>query len=108
MLAIGRPALRIISTHFIIAAICISFNAIFQALGKGIYATITAFCRQLVVLLPVAYVLARVGQSAGNDNLVWISFPIAEIASLIVSMICFTRLYRTVISKVGRRDNLAA
>ena len=101
LLSIGEPALRIISTHFIIAAICISFNAVFQALGKGTYAMITSFCRQLVVLLPVAYVLARIGQSIGNDNLVWISFPIAEIASLIASLIMFRRLKRNLISKVG-------
>ena len=104
MLAIGKPALRIICTHFIIAALCISFNTIFQALGKGVYATITAFCRQLVILLPVAYVLARIGMTVGNDNLVWISFPIAEIGSLIVSLICFRRLYKTLISKVGRGE----
>ena len=108
MLAIGKPALRIICTHFIIAALCISFNSIFQALGKGIYAMITAFSRQLVILLPVAYVLARIGQSVGNDNLVWISFPIAEIGSLIVSLICFRRLYKTIISKVGQNGELAA
>ena len=101
MLRIGQPALRIISTHFIIASICISFNSIFQALGKGMYAMFTSICRQLAVLLPVAYVLARIGQSIGNDNLVWISFPIAEIASLIASLIFFRRLYRKVISKVG-------
>lgn len=100
MTAIGIPALRIISTHFIIAAICISFNSIFQALGKGTYAMITSICRQLIILLPAAYILARIGLSSGNDNLVWISFPIAEIASLIVSVILFSRLNRTLISKI--------
>ena len=107
LMAIGEPALRIISTHFVVAAVCISFNAVFQALGKGTYAMITSFCRQLIVLLPVAYVLARIGQSAGNDNLVWLSFPIAEIASLIASLIMFRRLNRNVISKVGN-NGLAA
>ena len=101
LMAIGEPALRIISTHFVIAAVCISFNAVFQALGKGTYAMISSFCRQLIVLLPVAYVLARIGQSVGNDNLVWLSFPIAEIAALIVSLIFFRRLHRNLISKVG-------
>ena len=108
MLAIGKPALRIICTHFIIAAMCISFNSIFQALGKGMYAMITAFCRQLVILLPVAYVLARIGLSVGNDNLVWISFPIAEVGALTVGLICFRRLYQTIISKVGRGGEMAA
>jgi len=101
LLAIGRPALRIISTHFIVAAICISFNAFFQALGKGTYALITSVCRQLVILLPVAYVLARLGMQIGNDNLVWISFPIAEIASLIASLIMYRRLNKKLLSKVG-------
>ena len=98
---IGKPALRIISCHFIFAGVCISLNAVYQALGKGVYAMITSICRQLVVLLPVAYVLARLGQSMGNDNLVWISFPIAEVASLTVSLFLFRRLNRTLISRVG-------
>ena len=101
LMAIGEPALRIISTHFIVAAISISFNSVFQALGKGTYAMITSFCRQLIVLLPAAYVLARIGQSVGNDNLVWLSFPIAEVVSLIVSLILFGRLKRTIIDKIG-------
>ena len=101
LLAIGQPALRIICTHFIFAAVCISFNAVFQALGKGTYAMISSFCRQLIVLLPVAYVLARIGQSVGNDNLVWISFPIAEIAAVTVSLILFGRVKRNIISKIG-------
>ena len=101
LLAIGEPALRIISTHFIIAAICISLNTVFQALGKGTYAMINSICRQLVVLLPVAYVLARIGQSVGNDNLVWISFPIAEIAALMVSLFLFRRIKRNIIDNVG-------
>jgi Na+-driven multidrug efflux pump len=106
-MTIGQPALRIISSHFIMAAICISFNAVFQALGKGTYAMITSICRQLVVLLPVAYVLARIGMAVGNDNLVWISFPIAEVASLIVSLIMFRRLNRNLISKVGAEQPAA-
>ena len=101
MMRIGKPALRIICSHFIVASLCISFNSVFQALGKGTYAMFTSMCRQLVVLLPAAYVLARIGMQVGNDNLVWISFPIAEIASLIASVIFFRRLYKKIISKVG-------
>ena len=104
LMSIGKTALRIISTHFVFAGICISFNAIFQALGKGTYAMITSICRQLVILLPAAYLLARIGMRVGNDNLVWISFPIAEVASLIVSLIFYQRLNRKLISKV---DDLA-
>lgn len=101
LMAIGEPALRIISTHFIMAAVSISFNAVFQALGKGTYAMCSSICRQLVILLPVAYVLARIGMAAGNDNLVWFSFPIAEVVSLIVSCFLYRKLYKDVISKVG-------
>ena len=101
MMRIGIPALRIICTHFIMGAISISFNAVFQALGKGTYAMITSICRQLLILLPAAFVLAKIGMAVGNDNLVWISFPIAEVASLIVSCTLYRRLYKNVISHVG-------
>ena len=101
MMRIGIPALRIICTHFVMAAVSISFNAVFQALGKGTYAMITSICRQLVILLPAAFVLAKIGMAVGNDNLVWLSFPIAEVASLIVSCTLYRRLYKNVISKVG-------
>lgn len=100
MLEIGVPALRIISTSFIFAGTCIALSSVFQALGHGIYSTIVSFVRQLVVLIPVAFVLARFGRSIGNDNLVWISYPIAEIFSLAASLICFTRLYKKVIRKI--------
>ena len=99
--AIGRPALRIICTHFVFAAVSISFNAVYQALGKGSYAMLTSICRQLVVLLPVAWVLARAGQRIGNDNLVWLSFPIAELASLTLSLFLFARVNKNIISRVG-------
>lgn len=101
LMRIGEPALRIIAVHFVMAAVSISFNAVFQALGKGTYAMCTSICRQLVILLPVAYVLARVGMSAGNDNLVWLSFPIAEVVSLIVGCFLYRKTYREIISKVG-------
>ncbi len=101
LMRIGEPALRIIASHFIMAAVSISFNAVFQALGKGTYAMCTSVCRQLVILLPVAYVLARIGMSVGNDNLVWLSFPIAEVVSLTVGCFLYRKTYRDIISKVG-------
>ncbi len=88
--ALGVTALRIISIHFPIAAVCIALGASFQALGNGIYSTITSLCRQMLALLPAAYLLSL----SGNVNLVWWSFPIAELVSLMVTMICFTRIYR--------------
>lgn len=81
MIEIGVPALRIIALHFLFAGFCIVCGSVFQALGKGVLSLINSITRQLLVLLPVAYVLSLFG----NINYVWISFPIAEIASLIVS-----------------------
>lgn len=89
-LRLGAIALRIISLSFLFAGVCIVFGASFQALGNGIYSTIVSFARQIVVLLPVAYLLSR----TGNVDLVWWSFPIAEVASTLVSVYCFIRLYR--------------
>ena len=89
-LEIGRVALRTISWSFPIAAICIALGASFQALGNGIYSTIVSLCRQLVVLLPVAYLL----NLTGEVQRVWLAFPIAEVVSGTVTFICFTRIYR--------------
>ena len=89
-ISLGKTALRIISIHFPVAAVCIMLNASFQALGNGIYSTITSLCRQMIALLPAAYLLSL----SGNVNAVWWSFPIAEVVSLTVTLILFTRLYR--------------
>lgn len=82
MLAIGEPALRTISWSFLVAGICIISSSTFQALGNGMYSLMISFGRQLVVLLPVAYLLSL----TGNIHAVWWSFPIAEIASLALSL----------------------
>lgn len=100
MLDIGIPALRIIATTFPIAALCIVLGSMFQALGHGMYSMLTSLARQLIVLVPSAYVLARIGQRIGNDNLVWISYPIAEVVSLAVTIFLFVRLYRKVIRHI--------
>ncbi len=90
MLDIGIPALRIISIPFPVAGFCIIAGSVFQALGNGVYSLITSAARQLAVLLPVAYIFAKVfGLSA-----VWWAFPIAEIASMILSTILLRRIYR--------------
>ena len=98
MLAVGVPALRIIGSTFLFAGSCIAMGSVFQALGFGTYSMIVSFARQLVVLLPSAYILARIGLQNGNGTLVWYSFPIAEIASLTVTLILFRRLYKNVIA----------
>ena len=93
LLEIGVPALRRISLSYIFAGVCIGLTSVFQALGKGIYATIMSFARQLVVLLPAAYLLSL----SRNIDMVWLSFPIAEIMSVAVCLMLFLRLYKKVI-----------
>ncbi len=100
MLQVGVPALRIISLSFCLAGACIALGGCFQALGKSVYSLVVSFIRQLVLLIPVAFVLAQIGHSMGNDNLVWWCYPIAEVFSLGVSLLCYRRLYRTLISKL--------
>ena len=89
-LAMGVSALRIISLIFPLAAVGIALGSSFQALGNGIYATITSLCRQLLVLLPVAFLLSL----SGDVHLVWWAFPIAEVVSLMVTLILFARIFR--------------
>ena len=98
-LVMGRAALRTISWSFPIAAVCISLGASFQALGNGIYSTIISLGRQLVVLLPAAYLLSL----TGNVNRVWWSFPIAELASALLTLFFFLRIYRQKIDPLYRQ-----
>ena len=76
---------------------CIGFGSSFQALGKSLYSMITSIVRQLVVLIPAAFLLARYGAAIGNSDLVWWSYPIAEVFSLALTLLFFSRVYRTVI-----------
>ena len=89
-MTLGKSALRIVSLHFPIAAICIALGASFQALGNGIYSTITSLCRQLLALLPAAYLLSL----TGNVHAVWWAFPIAEVVSMTVTLILYYRIYK--------------
>lgn len=90
MLSLGIPALRIISISFLFAGICISLGSVFQALGNGVYSLIVSACRQLVTLLPLAYLLAV----SFGVNAVWWAFPLAEIVSITLSTVLFIRIYR--------------
>lgn len=90
MLEIGIPALRIIAIHFPVAAICIIFMSCFQALGMGITSMIVSFVRQLVVLLPVAYLLSLTGVLSS----VWWCFPIAEFSALILSSFFMIKVFK--------------
>ena len=83
MLAIGIPALRIIALHFILAGFCIIAGSVCQAIGNPVYSLITSVCRQLVVLLPAAWLLSK----TGNLGAVWFAFPIAELFAFTLSAI---------------------
>ena len=100
MLTVGIPALRIISLSFCMAGACISLSSSFQALGKSIYSMILSILRQLGVLVPAAYLLARYGASIGSDDLVWWCYPISELAALILTLLFFRHVYRTMIAKI--------
>lgn len=97
LLDIGVTALRIICVHFVFAGFCIVCSSVFQALGNGVYSMIVSISRQLLVLLPVAYALSL----TGNVNMIWLSFPIAEIISLIASAVCLQRINKKIIKNIG-------
>lgn len=83
MVAIGVPALRIIAIHFMLAGFCIIAGSVCQAIGNPVHSLITSVCRQLIVLLPVAWLLSKTGVL----DAVWFAFPIAELFSLVLSSI---------------------
>ena len=100
MTAIGVPALRIISISFLLAGFCIIAGSVCQAIGNPLYSMMVSICRQLVVLLPVAWLLAQ----SGRLELVWWSFPIAEIASFTLSAIFLRRTMRAAEEELSRRQ----
>ena len=89
MLSIGIPALRIISVSFCFAGVAIVFSSVFQALGDGMLSLVMSAVRQLLLLLPCAFVLAKLG---GLDA-VWFSFLIAEVASVTLAVVFYRSLY---------------
>lgn len=97
-LDIGCRALQTISYSYLVAGICVVLTAVFQALGNGIYATIVSLARQLVVLVPVAYLLSLTDRL----ELVWLAFPIAEAFSLAVTLGLFVRIYRRKLKPLQR------
>lgn len=96
MYKIGIPALRIISLCFIPAAYGIMRSTVFQATGNGIYSLIASVVRQLIGILPIAYILMQID----GVTLSWYSFPIAEIMGFVLSTILFRKLYNTKISQL--------
>ena len=97
MTSMGMVALRTIAIHFPVAAICIILGSTFQALGNAIYSMFVSIARQIVVLIPVAYFLAQLG----NINYVWWCFPIAEIMSLAITLLFFFRMKKQVIDSIS-------
>ena len=97
MRSMGVIALRIVSLHFPIAAVSIVLGSVFQAFSRSYYSLVISLTRQLIVLIPAAWLLARI---TGNVNMVWWSFPIAEIVSGILSVTFFRIVYRGVIAKL--------
>lgn len=98
--AVAIPALRIISLSFCMAGASIALGGCFQAMGKSMYSMIVSIIRQLVLLIPIAYVLARIGVATGQENLVWWCYPSAEVVSLFVTLLFYRHLRKTMICKI--------
>ena len=97
LMEMGSSAFRIISLCFIPASAGILFTTLFQATGKGIRSLLMSFCRQLVIILPTAFILSKIfGITA-----VWYAFPIAEIFSLLLAIIFFINLVKGDFKKLG-------
>lgn len=93
MMGIGTVALRTISWSFLFAGFSIVSSSVFQALGNGMYSLIVSVVRQLMVLLPIAWLLSK----SGNVNLVWLAFPLAELIAAIVTALFMKKINRVII-----------
>ena len=96
MIGMGVPALRIISLSFPIAGACIAMGSVFQAFSKSIYSLIVSVGRQLVALIPAAWLLAQTGVVTN----VWWAFLIAEGVSLMLSLFFFRKVHRDIVDKL--------
>ena len=96
MLKMGVPALRIIALSFPLAGLCIAMGSVFQAFSRSIYSLVISVGRQLVVLIPVAWLLSKTGVL----DLVWCAFPIAELSSLLLSSYFFRKLYKETVANL--------
>ena len=97
MTDIGMVAMRIISSSFLLAAVGIILSTVFQAVGRGTYSMIISICRQLVILLPVAWLIARL---TGDVKAVWWCFPIAELVALVLCIFFYNRCNRQMLSRL--------
>ncbi|MGL4665662.1 MAG: MATE family efflux transporter, partial [Clostridium butyricum] len=92
LMALGIPALKIISTGFIFSAIPIVFSGVFEGIGDGMRSLTITLLRQLVIIIPAAIILAKVF----GINGVWISFPLSEFVAMIISMVLMKVKLRTI------------
>lgn len=90
MLRIGVPAIKIISIHYLLAGFCIVSISIFNAMGYSILSLLLSISRQIVIILPAAYLLSRLG----DVNKIWWAYPIAEVGSLTMSILFLKYLFR--------------
>lgn len=100
LLEMGVPALRTISLNFIFAGFCIVSGSVFQAMGNGVLSLIVSVARQLVVLVPAAYILSKIG----GVNAVWWSFPLAECMSVLCSAVFLVLIYKKTIKKLDEPE----
>ncbi len=100
MLSIGIPALRIASIGFPLVSISIALTSLFQALGQAVYSLIMSMVRQLVFLLPLAYILAKLG----GLNALWFSFAIAEVAAFLLAIVFYRRIHKTLLKPLLAED----
>lgn len=91
MLEIGVPALRTISLSFVFAGFGIVSSCVFQALGNGVYSMFISLTRQIVVILPVAFIFANLF----GLNMVWFAYPIAEVVSVFMCIFMLRRILKT-------------
>ena len=97
MTDIGMVAMRIISSSFLLAAVGIILSTVFQAVGRGTYSMIISICRQLLILLPVAWLIARL---TGDVKAVWWCFPCAELFALALCLFFYRKCDKQMLSKL--------
>ncbi len=102
LLAIGVPALRIISISFLMAGFCLVSSSVFQALGHGVLSLAVSAIRQLVVLLPAAFLLAQ----TGSLDAVWWAFPFADLFATASSALFLRWVYRKEVAPMKAPDPL--
>lgn len=87
-------AMRVISLAFLFAGANVAFQGIFQAMDGGLESLVISVCRQFLFVLPVAWIFAGIIRGGGADWLVWTTFPIAELLSMLIALVLMKKIYR--------------